>query len=59
VSQIVQFRRPETPEGVSVFVHCDSSPEVHVRRMEALGYVVVDQPKGGPGRPSMRSELMR
>jgi len=60
MSQIVQFRRPEAPEGSnSVFVECNGSPESHVRHMESLGYVVVDEPTPGAGHPPMRSELSR
>jgi hypothetical protein len=60
MSQTIEFRRPEAPEGSnSVFVECNGSPEPHVRRMESLGYVVVDEPTRGAGRPPMRSELMR
>jgi len=60
MSQIVQFRRPEAPAGTSnVFVDCNGSPEPHVRRMEALGYVVVEEPAQRTGRPPMRSELTR
>ena len=60
MSQIVQFRRPEAPEGSnSLFVECNGSPESHVRQMESLGYVVVDEPTTGSGRPLMQSELRR
>jgi hypothetical protein len=60
MSQIVQFRRPEAAEGTSsVFVECNGSPEPHVRHMESLGYVVVNEATRGAGRPPMRSELTR
>lgn len=60
MSQTVQFRHPEAPEGAhNVFVECNGSPEEHVRRMESLGYVVVDEPRHGAGRAPMRSELTR
>ncbi len=60
MSQIIQFCRPEAPEGAgNVFVECEGSPDAHVRRMASLGYVMVDEPKRGAGRLPMRSELTR
>ena len=54
MSQIVQFRRPDAPEGSSsIFLDCRGSPEVHVKRMESLGYVVINKP---PGLSPLRSE---
>lgn len=58
MSQIVQFRRPDAPEGSSsLFVECRGSPEAHVRRMESLGYVVITEPERG--RVPLRSDFTR
>jgi hypothetical protein len=58
MSQIVRFCRPEAPESVcSMFVEGDNSAAPHIRRMESLGYTVVDILPPAAGLSQMLSEI--
>jgi hypothetical protein len=60
VSQIVRFCRPEAPDSVcSMFIEGDHSTAPHVRRMESLGYTVIDVLPSPTGVSSMRSKSYR
>jgi hypothetical protein len=60
MSQIVRFRRPDAPECVcSMVVGDDDSAAPHIRRVESLGYTVVDVLPPPAELPPMRPEFPR
>jgi hypothetical protein len=60
MSQIVRFRRPEAPEKVCrMFVEGNEPAAAHVRRVEALGYSVVDVFLPAAGSSPAPSEVPR
>lgn len=60
MSQIVRFCRPEAPENLcSMFVGDDDSAAPHIRRMESLGYTVVEVLPPQAGLPPMQPDFSR